>query len=704
MKQKKRARMTFGFILKNIFLIMLDVFVMFLTIASLGFFYAYQKTELPEDLHSRNLYQTSYIYDRSGEHILYKIYNEENRKIISHKEIPEFVRIATIVAEDNNFYSHHGIDLTSIIRSAKTNIESKSVQQGGSTITQQLARNAFLDRKKTWRRKILEIIMAIKIEKHYSKEDILDMYLNEVPYGSNAYGIAIASETFFSKKAQDLTLDEAALLAALPNAPTYYSPYGNHIDELVSKQQKVLDRIEKLKLIDSEKIQEAKKTITFSKIVPFHETIDCPHFVFYVKEKLEETYGSDLVEKGGLKIYTTLDYDLQKTGEKIVSEGVRNNQKFNAENAALVSLDPKNGQILTMIGSRDFFDEKIDGQVNVAIRARQPGSSFKPFAYAKAFEKGYEPETLIIDSPTDFGPDGSGKNYIPRNYDGKFHGLVTMRQALAMSLNVPAVKTLYLAGVNDTIELAHRLGITTLNKKNYYGLSLVLGGGEVSLLDETAGFSVFANDGKKNPVTAILKIENVDGKTIFQSESKNEVVLDPQIARKINSILSDNQSRAPIFGINNSLHISGKNVAAKTGTSQKFRDAWTIGYTPSIAVGVWAGNNDNRPMHSGANGISIAAPIWRNFMFQVLERYENEKFADYDRQKENLLLSERKKSFRMSHPKKEEKNKKSSKKEETRIEFLKNYSSLLSVEFQNSSDPMIQRWKNSLNNFYPTKN
>jgi len=704
MKHKKHAKITFGFILKNISLIMLDVFIMFLTLASIGFFYAYQKTELPEDLHSRNLYQTSYIYDRSGEHILYKIYNEENRKIISHKEIPEFVRIATIVAEDNNFYSHHGIDLISIIRSAKTNIESKSVQQGGSTITQQLARNAFLDRKKTWRRKILEIIMAIKIEKHYSKEDILDMYLNEVPYGSNAYGIAIASETFFSKKAKDLTLDEVALLAALPNAPTYYSPYGNHIDELVSKQQKVLDRIEKLKLIDSEKIQEAKKTITFSKIVPFHETIDCPHFVFYVKEKLEETYGSDLVEKGGLKIYTTLDYDLQKTGEKIVSEGVRNNQKFNAENAALVSLDPKNGQILTMIGSRNFFDEKIDGQVNVAIRARQPGSSFKPFAYAKAFEKGYEPETLIIDSPTDFGPDGSGKNYIPRNYDEKFHGLVTMRQALAMSLNVPAVKTLYLAGVNDTIELAHRLGITTLNKKNYYGLSLVLGGGEVSLLDETAGFSVFANDGKKNPVTAILKIENVDGKTIFQSESKNEVVLDPQIARKINSILSDNQSRAPIFGINNSLHISGKNVAAKTGTSQKFRDAWTIGYTPSIAVGVWAGNNDNRPMHSGANGISIAAPIWRNFMFQVLERYENEKFADYDRQKENLLLSERKKSFRMSHPKKEEKNKKSSKKEETRIEFLKNYSSLLSVEFQNSSDPMIQRWKNSLNNFYSTKN
>jgi len=703
MKQKKRARMTFGFILKNIFLIMLDVFVMFLTIASLGFFYAYQKTELPENLHSRNLYQTSYIYDRSGEHILYKIYNEENRKIISHEEIPEFVRIATIVAEDNNFYSHHGIDLTSIIRSAKTNIESKSVQQGGSTITQQLARNAFLDRKKTWRRKILEIIMAIKIEKHYSKEDILDMYLNEVPYGSNAYGIAIASETFFSKKAQDLTLDEAALLAALPNAPTYYSPYGNHIDELVSKQQKVLDRIEKLKLIDSEKIQEAKKTITFFKIVPFHETIDCPHFVFYVKEKLEEIYGSDLVEKGGLKIYTTLDYDLQKTGEKIVSEGVRNNQKFNAENAALVSLDPKNGQILTMIGSRDFFDEKIDGQVNVAIRARQPGSSFKPFAYAKAFEKGYEPETLIIDSPTDFGPDGSGKNYIPRNYDGKFHGLVTMRQALAMSLNVPAVKTLYLAGVNDTIELAHRLGITTLNKKNYYGLSLVLGGGEVSLLDETAGFSVFANDGKKNPVTAILKIEDIDGKTIFQSEPKNETALDSQIARKINSILSDNQSRAPIFGINNSLYISGKNVAAKTGTSQEFRDAWTIGYTPNIAVGVWAGNNDNRPMRSGANGISIAAPIWRNFMLQALERYKNEKFADYDRQKEKLLLSERKKSFRVSHPKEEE-NKKPSQKEKTRAEFLKNSSSLLSVEFQNSSDPMIQRWKNSLNNFYPTKN
>lgn len=699
MKHKKRLKIIFGFILKNISLIILDVLIMFLTLASFGFLYAYQKTELPENLHSRNIYQTSYIYDRSGKHILYKIYDEENREIISHEEIPEFVRIATIASEDNNFYSHQGIDLISIIRSAKTNIQSKSIRQGGSTITQQLVRNAFLDREKTWRRKILEIIMSIKIEKHYSKKDILDMYLNEVPYGSNAYGIEAASENFFSKKAKDLTLDEAAFLAALPNAPTYYSPYGNHIDELISKQQKILARIEKLELVDSEKIQEARKILTFSKITPFQETIDCPHFVFFVKEKLEEIYGSDWVEKGGLKIYTTLDYDLQKKGEQIVWEGVQNNQTFDAENASLVSIDPKNGQILTMIGSRDFFDKKIDGQVNVTIRERQPGSSFKPFAYAKAFEKGYEPETLIIDSPTDFGPDGSGKNYIPRNYDGKFHGLVTMRQALAMSLNVPAVKTLYLAGVDNTIELAHRMGITTLNKKNYYGLSLVLGGGEVSLLDETAGFSVFANDGKRNPVTPILKIENFDGKTIFQSEPKNEAVLDPQIARKINSILSDNQSRAPIFGINNGLYFPQKTVAAKTGTSQEFKDAWTIGYTPHIAVGVWAGNNNNRSMRFGANGISVATPIWRNFMLQVLEKYDNEKFADYDRQKEKELLAERKKASRISSSKKEEE--KSSSKKKTSIKNLKNPSqsqNLLSVEFQNSSDPMIQRWKSSLKN------
>jgi membrane peptidoglycan carboxypeptidase len=326
-----------------------------------------------------------------------------------------------------------------------------------------------------------------------------------------------------------------------------------------------------------------------------------------------------------------LDYDKQKLAEQVITSSDGDLKRYGATNAALISLDPKNGQILTMVGSKNYYDDTIDGQVNVTTRPRQPGSSFKPFAYATAFEKGYQPETKILDAQTDFGIDGSGRHYIPRNYDGKFHGVVTIRQALAMSLNVPAVKTLSLAGVPDTIAMAHRLGITTLNDTNRYGLSLVLGGGEVKLLDETVGYSVFANDGKKNLPTSILRVTDSRGKNIYTSSAQNTQVIDPQIARKIDSILSDNAARVPIFGPNNKLFIPGKIVAAKTGTTSEFKDAWTVGFTPDIATGVWAGNDNNFPMHAGADGSYVAAPIWNKFMSQVLNDYPVQPFTDYEK-------------------------------------------------------------------------
>lgn len=622
------------FILKTLLwetvMISLYVSVMLAVLGASVFAYLMAKTPLGTTLYTRHIPQTSILYDRTGTHVLYEVSGEENRKTLTHAEIPETIRIATIATEDASFYRHYGIDIFAIFRALKVNLERGGIAQGGSTITQQLARNAFLNRNKTLQRKIMEAVYAVKIENKYSKDEILDAYLNEVPYGSNAYGIEAAAETYFNKKAIDLTIDEAAMLASMTKATTYYSPYGNNASELVQRQKGVLQKIADLQLTDGQKISSALKEDTLEKVIPFKQAIDAPHFVFYVLNQLERDYGRQMLEEGGFKIYTSLDWDKQKLAEKIIQESSAYNlQKYGASNAALVAIDPQSGQILAMVGSKGYFDSSIDGEVNVTISPRQPGSSFKPFVYAKAFEKGFQPETLVLDGPTNFGPDGGGKNYVPRNYDGKFHGVVSMRQALAMSLNIPAVKTLRAVGIDDAIEMAHRLGITTLNDRKRYGLSLVIGGGEVTLLDETAGFSVFAADGKRNPSTPIMKILNSQDEILRENSAQNLPVLDPQIARKINSILSDNQSRMPIFGPNNKLFIPGRAVAVKTGTTQEFRDAWTVGFTPDIAVGVWAGNNDSRPMRAGADGSYVAAPIWNKFMTQVLPEYPNKPFIAY---------------------------------------------------------------------------
>ncbi len=575
--------------------------------------------------------QSSVLYDRTGSIELYRLYGEENRTVVGHDAIPAAVRLATIASEDAHFYSHQGIDPLAILRALKVNLMNQEIEQGASTITQQLTRNLFLTRERTLGRKVREIFLAVKIDRYLDKDTILDMYLNAVPYGSNAYGIQAAAETYFKKDARNLSIDESAFLAALPNAPTYYSPYGTHKEELRRRQHDILRKMYDLGLIDREKFDGAIGTDTLAKVKPIERPIRAPHFVFYTLDTLREKYGQEALETGGYAIYTTLDHDLQQAAEKAVKTGAAKNLSRRAENAALVSINPRTGEVLAMVGSKDYFDPKIDGQVNVTTRARQPGSSFKPFAYAKAFEKGFQPETPLYDVPINFGPDGSGKDYIPHNYDGRYHGKTTMRGALAMSLNIPAVQTLALAGVPDTIELATRLGITTLTDPKRYGLALVLGGAEVRPLDMASAFSVFSQEGVRHDIQPISRLYDRYGRILQKSDAASSTrVLDTEIARKINSILSDNQARTPIFGPRSPLAFpKGVTVAAKTGTTQNFRDAWTVGYTGSIAAAVWVGNNDNRAMAPGSDGIFVAAPIFREYMDYALTRFPETGFTPY---------------------------------------------------------------------------
>ncbi|MFA5985740.1 MAG: PBP1A family penicillin-binding protein [Parcubacteria group bacterium] len=623
---KEKFAFVFGIVAKSVFDLGLVALVAFFTI----FLYVYYTTVQPDALVQRTISETSIIYDSTGEHELYRMYGEENRKVIAHDDIPDFMRSATIAAEDDNFYHHMGVDVFGIVRALEKNFIAGSKAQGGSTITQQLVRNTFLSREKTIKRKFIEIVLAIKMERHYSKAEILDFYLNEVPYGSNAYGVQAAAQNFFGKNARDLTLDEAALLASLPKATTYYSPYGNNIDALKERQQSIIARLGELRLYDQAAIDEALKADTLAKLQEFHEEIDAPHFVFYVREQLEQMYGTDVVQRGGLKVYTTLNYDMQKRAEEDVSKYASKLPQYNASNAALVALSPKTGDVLAMVGSVDYFDKKNDGEVNVALRPRQPGSSFKPIVYAAGFDKGYQPETLLYDVQTSFGKDGSGKDYTPHNYDGQNHGLVPVRKALAGSLNVPAVKMLYLVGIDNAIDFAETLGITTLTDRKRYGLSLVLGGGEVKLLEETGAFAVFGNDGVRAPVHGINRVIDASGKEI-SSAPQSERVIDAEVARKISSILSDNDARSFIFGSSSAVYIPGKKVAAKTGTTQDYRDAWTVGYTPEIAVGVWVGNNDGTLMRAGSDGSFVAAPLWHTFMARELESLPDTQFEPYQK-------------------------------------------------------------------------
>ena len=616
------------------------------------FFYYTYNLPRPEKFTETPFIQSTKIYDRTGKVLLYDIYGEEKREIVSFDKFSDNLKHAVLASEDARFYQHGGIDFEGILRAVLIDLKLQSKSQGGSTITQQLIRSVYLTNQKSIARKVREIVLSIELERRYSKDQIFSWYLNAVPFGENAYGAEAASQTYFNKPAIDLTLVEAATLTALLPAPSYYSPYGTNKAELLQKKDSVLDKMYKQGYITKEQNEAAKKeSPSFSEST---SNIKAPHFIMYVKKYLDEKYGEDYLKEKGLRVYTSLDWDLQEYSEKVVQDADKVNVAKDANNAALVVLDPKTGEILTLIGSKDYFakpypkgcDEKVSGKClfdpkfDVATMGkRQPGSSFKPIVYATAFKKGFTPDTILWDVKTEFNPncDPSGNGiidryglacYNPQDYDGRNRGPVSIRQALSGSLNIPAVKVLYLAGLQDSIKTAQDFGITTLNEPDRYGLSLVLGGGEVKLLELTSAFGVFATEGLQTPTVSILRIEDSEGNIIEQNSKQPTKVLDTQVARQINSILSDNNARAPIFGANSPLYFPDYQVAAKTGTTQKLNDGWTMGYTPSMVVGVWVGNNDNSSTKD--LGVGLAAPIWRKVMEKLLTTHNKENFNPPD--------------------------------------------------------------------------
>lgn len=581
----------------------------------------------PDKVIDRSLAQSTKIYARDGTTLLYEVHGDIKRTVINLEDIPDHAKWATIVVEDKHFFTHSGYSLTGIVKAicyeAFGGLGGLCPQRGGSTITQQFVKNAILTNEKSYTRKIRELILAYQIERKFSKDQILTMYFNEIPYGSSAYGIEAAAQTYLGKSAKDLTIAEGALLAALPQSPTYYF---NNQDDWMARQQLIITLLE-----HEGYISEEERDIALAEEITIHSiqsNIRAPHFVFYVREYLANRYGEKVIEQGGLKVTTTLDITHQDAAEQAVVSGVERNERYDASNAALVSIDTKTGQVLAMVGSKDYFDESIDGNVNVVLRERQPGSSFKPIVYATAFKEGYTPDTILFDLVTKFKTDL--KDYEPKNYDLQEHGPVTMRQALAGSLNIPAVKTLYLVGVEDALDTARDLGYTTFNDPSRYGLALVLGGGEVRLLDHVSAFATFAREGIRHPVTPIMSIEDKDGKVLDEYKDSENRVMDEKVVRLLNNILSDDGARAYVFGSRSKLTLPDRPVAAKTGTTNDYRDAWTLGYTPSLAAGVWVGNNDNSEMRRGAAGAVVAAPIWNEYMRAVLDGTVVETFKSPD--------------------------------------------------------------------------
>lgn len=626
--QQGRGRWTLK---KIVFLFTVLAFVsIFLAVGGFLVALSYYSKDLPnpKQLLERETVESSKIYDRTGEIVLYELHGDVKRTFITLSELPVYVTQATIAIEDQNFYQHRGVNILSLFKAVYEKMTRGGRLRGASTITQQLVKNAILSPERTLTRKIKEWMISIQLERKFSKDQILELYLNEIPYGSVVYGVEAASLTFFGKNAKDLSVPEAALLSALPKAPTYYSPYGTHTEELFARKDIILQLMAEQGYITEEEVDLYKKEeIQFSLK---RESIQAPHFVMYVRDLLAKKYGEKFLEEGGLSIQTTLDMKYQKSAEEIIQQrGEENETKWNAKNAALVALDANTGQILTMVGSRDFFNAGNDGQVNVTLRPRQPGSSFKPIVYTAAFEKGYTEDTVLYDVITNFKDVCIGTpNYEPKNYTLQEHGPITMRKALAGSLNIPAVKTLYLVGVERVINLAGELGYESiLKQRGNLCLSLVLGGGEVTLLEHVGGFSVLAQEGIKHEVAAILEIRDKDEQIIEVYQDTQKQVLDRDIARLTNNILSDNDARSFVFGQENKLHLKDRPVAAKTGTTNDYRDAWTIGFTPSLVTGVWVGNNDNSEMKRGADGSVVAAPIWNEFMQRALEGTEKEEFG-----------------------------------------------------------------------------
>ncbi len=589
-----------------------------------------------QSLDDRVFTSSTKIYDRTGEIVLYDVFEDVKRTIVLGEQIAPVIKEAVLAVEDKDFYNHNGIQVRSTIRGVLVTIMnrlglSNTGTQGGSTITQQVIKNALLTQERAVSRKLKEWILAIKLEQQLSKDEILTLYLNEVPFGGTLYGIEEASQAFFGVPATEITLAQAAYLAAIPNAPTFFSPYGPNRERLDARKNLILQL-----MYDQGRITEAELRQAQAEEVVFlprqANNAQAMHFVEYVRAYLEDRYGRDAVLNQGLQVITTLDYEMHQVAEQAIYENaLKNLEAYNASNAALVALDPRTGEILSMIGSRDFFDTEIDGFFNVATASRQPGSSFKPFIYAEAFRQGFTPETIVFDVPTQFSgrcpPESTSSTlpcYAPQNYDGKYIGPVSLRNALGQSRNIPAVKLLYLVGIENALKRAKEMGISTLDRNaDRYGLTLVLGGGEVTLLEMTSAYGVFAQDGIRANPTAILEVRDKNGEILESFIPRRERVLEEEAARIVNDVLKDNEARTPLFGSRSFMFFEGRDVAAKTGTTNDNKDAWLIGYSPQIVVGVWSGNNDNTPMRRGS---SISGPAWRTVMEHAFTKLPSEPF------------------------------------------------------------------------------
>jgi len=585
---------------------------------------------------NRLVTESTKIYDRTGTILLYDTGSNAKRKAVALADMSPYLPQAAIAIEDSDFYNNIGIQPTAIIRAILADVFSGGYDQGASTITQQVVKNSLLTTDKTLTRKIKEWVLAIKLTRSMGKDDILETYLNETSYGGTVYGVEEASQEFFGHSAKNDSLAESAYLAAIPQAPTLYSPYGTHTDQLNTRERLVLLRMKVLSLITDAEYQSAlaEKVVFLSKN---SSGIRAPHFVMYVKDLLVQRYGEDAVDNGGLRVVTTLDYDMQQKAEDVITKFAPTlKTNFGANNAAMVAIDPKTGDILTMVGSKDYFDATIDGNYNVTLARRQPGSTFKPFIYATDFMKGYTPETILWDVKTEFStlcnPDGTTKTpgatttgtcYSPGEYDNTFEGPLTIRYALAQSRNLPAVEALYLAGIPNALSTAEKMGVT-VTAPDTCGLTLVLGGCDVSLLDMTSAYGVFANDGVRNPYRAILEVDDDKGNVMDQATEDPTQVIPSDIARQISGILSDTSVRmTSLMPIGQSV---GRPVAIKTGTTNDYHDVWTLGYTPSLVVGAWAGNDDNVAMKPNVAGL-IISPLWGSFMSQVAKNFPPESFG-----------------------------------------------------------------------------
>ncbi len=690
----------------TLFKVML-AFAMFIALSLATLFVVFGR-DLPDvsELKDMNFSETTVIYDREG-NILYKIFSEENRKYVPLSHISKDAINGTLSIEDKNFYNHPGFDALGMVRAQMKNLEEEDIKQGASTITQQLAKNIFLSPERTYERKIKEFLISLQIESMFTKDEILELYLNKIPYGTNAYGIEAASKTFFGKTSSELTLAESVILASLPKAPSYFSPYGQNKKELmgycknpadeekmvelpvqpetgedaegeipveaapaveeeqsvgpetpeifictspddpnyvIGRKDLVLQRmVEDGHITKEQSLQAWKDSFDLEFKNPAHK-LETPHFVFYVKEYLEQKYGKELVESGGLEVVTTLDPKMQSLAEEIIAENAETNKwKFGANNAAMVSLDVRTGQVLAMVGSVNYWDPEIDGQVNVVTSTRQPGSAFKPLVYAAAIQNGgIGSGTILSDSKTVFE-----NNYVPKNSDNTYKGKMSVRNALAMSRNIPAIKAFYIAGGEEKVlDFMDKVGVTSLRKFKeefnllaaerewtfHYGPALSIGSGEITLLELVGGFATLGNGGKHMEINPILEIRDRDGNVIESFEPKGEQAMDPQAAYILNNILSDVFAR-PGGMWRSILTIPGHTVAAKTGTSNKKvgktnypNNLLTVGYSPSIAAGFWTGNTDGNKLAYSAWGLTASAPMWQKFMTTVLADKPDEPF------------------------------------------------------------------------------